>query len=128
MKRLLVALALIAPWSATISTIAMAPAVAATAATTALGDLSSYEAIAVDTLAIVKKGDMVAAEKRITDFETAWDNAEPTMRPMNIDQWGVVDDAADVAISSLRASKPVAADAEAAVNGLIAALRNPAGQ
>lgn len=127
MKKLLVALALLAPLSAIVPSIVMAPAMAA-ATQTALGDLSSYEAIAVDTLAIVKTGDMTAAEKRITDFETAWDDAEPTMRPMNIDQWGFVDDAADVAISSLRAGKPVAADAEAAVNGLIAALRNPAGQ
>ena len=41
-------------------------------------------AIAADTLTIAKSGDFVAAEQRITDFETSWDAAESTMRPMDI--------------------------------------------
>ncbi len=53
--------------------------------------------------------------------------AEPTLYPINHDQWGFVDDAADTAISSLRSSTPVKADAERAVAGLIAALQNPTG-
>jgi len=125
MKKLAVALALLAPLSL-IPTAYIAPVYAA-ASISALGDLSSYEAIASDTLALVQSGDLAGAEQRITDFESAWDKAEPTMRPLNIDQWGVVDDAADQAIGSLRAAAPVASEVETAVSGLIAALQNPAG-
>ncbi|WP_428423409.1 hypothetical protein [Pararhizobium sp.] len=93
--------------------------------TSKLGDLSSLETIASDTLVLVDKGDFKAAKKRITDFETAWDKAEPTMRPKNIDEWGVIDDAADAAITSLRTSKPKAADAKTTVSALIDTLKNP---
>lgn len=90
-----------------------------------LGDLTSLETIASNTLVLVDKGDFKAAKKRITDFETAWDKAEPAMRPKNIDEWGVIDDAADAAITSLRASKPNAADAKTTVSALIGTLKNP---
>jgi hypothetical protein len=90
-----------------------------------LGDLTSLETIASDTLVLVDKGDLKAARKRITDFETAWDKAEPTMRPKNIDEWGVIDDAADAAITSLRTGKPKATDVTATVSALIDTLKNP---
>lgn len=90
-----------------------------------LGNLTPLETIASDTLVLVDKGDLEAAKKRITDFETAWDKAEPTMRPKNIDEWGVIDDAADAAITSLRASKPKVADAKTTVLALIDTLKNP---
>ncbi|PWR24055.1 hypothetical protein DKG75_00360 [Zavarzinia compransoris] len=109
--------------------LAAVPAQAAAAApASALGDLSLYEAIAKDTLALVTKGDLAAAQKRITDFETAWDDDQPDLRPRNVDQWGVIDDAADRAIAALRAGKPVQSEAKDAVAGLIAALQNPAGK
>lgn len=90
-----------------------------------LGDLTSLETIASDTLKLVDKGDLKDAQKRITDFETAWDKAEPTMRPKNIVDWGVIDDAADAAITSLRERKPKAADAKTTVSALIDTLKNP---
>ncbi len=40
-----------------------------------------FETIAADTLVLVDEGNMKAAEKRITDFETAWDEAEPSLYP-----------------------------------------------
>lgn len=90
-----------------------------------LGDLSSFNAIAKDTLTLVEEGNLAAAEKRITDFETAWDKAEHELYHMDKAAWGIVDDAADKAISSLRAKKPVQAKAQTAVAGLIAAVENP---
>lgn len=89
----------------------------------ALGDLSSFETIASDTLALIEKGDMIAAQKRITDFETAWDKAQGDLYHKNKTAWGAVDDAADAAISSLRAKKPAAAEAKLAVTNLITAIR-----
>ncbi|WP_246617487.1 hypothetical protein [Rhizobium populisoli] len=92
-----------------------------------LGDLSSFETIARDTLVLVDKGDLAAAQKRITDFETAWDAAQSDLYHRDKTAWGVVDDAADKAISSLRAKKPVAAKAKRAVTDLIAAIQKPFG-
>ena len=90
-----------------------------------LGDLTSFKTIARDTLALVAKGDLATAQKRITDFETAWDEKEPTLYPMNKTEWGVIDDAADAAIGSLRRSSPDATEAEQAVTGLLNALDDP---
>lgn len=97
----------------------------ATSATSGLGDLSSFDAIAKDTLTLVDKGDLVSAQKRITDFETAWDKAEHDLYHKDKTAWGVVDDAADRAISSLRAKKPIQTNAKVAVSGLVAAIEDP---
>ena len=92
-----------------------------------LGDLSPLKSIAMDVQSIAAKGDLVAAEKRITDFETLWDQDEAAMRPLNQDAWGTVDDAADAAIHALRASSPDQAKVANAVKDLIATLDNPYG-
>jgi hypothetical protein len=123
MKKALFVFALMAA-PAIIPALIAPPAVAASA-TSKLGDLSKFEAIANDTLALVENNDLVAAQKRITDFETAWDAGEPTLYPKDKTAWGVVDDAADAAISSLRAGKPSATKAKATVSDLVAKLQNP---
>jgi hypothetical protein len=76
------------------------------ATVTELGDLSSLSAIAADTLTVAKTGDLAAAGKRITDFETAWDQAAGTMQPLSPPKWKAIDMAADLAIEGLRASHP----------------------
>jgi hypothetical protein len=127
MKKLVFALALAAS-CAVMPPLLVGPAhaAAAAAATSSLGDLTAFEAIASDTLVLVKKNDMKAAEARITDFETAWDKAEPTLYPKNHDDWGKVDKAADRAIKALRTHPQIQLDANKAVTGLITALKNPA--
>lgn len=89
-----------------------------------LGDLTSFDGIAEDTLGLVKAHNWAAAEKRVTDFETAWDAAEPKLYALNKDQWGVVDTAADGAISSLRKAKPNEKAASAALAELILAIHD----
>jgi hypothetical protein len=91
----------------------------------ALGDLSSFEMIAHDTLVLVDKGEMKAARKRITDFESAWDKAEKTLYPKSKSEWSVIDDAADAAISALRTKKPNPMDAQKTVSALIDTLKHP---
>jgi hypothetical protein len=110
--------------ASTVMTNFMHSAVAATMVSD-LGDLSDFKTIARDTLALVTKGDLAKAEKRITDFETAWDAREPTLYALNKAEWGVIDDAADAAIGSLRRSSPDASEAEQAVTGLLNALDDP---
>ncbi len=97
----------------------------ATAEAMGLGDLSNMQAVVSDTLAIATKGDFTAAEKRITDFETLWDEAEPTLRPKNKDQWSNIDGASDGALKSLRAKAPDAAKVKAKLSALLAALTDP---
>lgn len=126
-KQFLLAAALIAVPVAVFSAGYVYLAPPAESAQPSLGDLSPLKSIAADVQVIAAKGDLVAAEKRITDFETLWDQDEATMRPLNPEAWGTVDDAADEAIHSLRASAPDQAKVGTAVKGLIAALDNPYG-
>ncbi|MBL0373997.1 hypothetical protein JJB09_18395 [Rhizobium sp. KVB221] len=105
----------------------MVAALIATSAIAAnkLGNLSSFEGIANDTLVLVDKGDLKGAEQRITDFASAWDEAEKTLYPKDKAEWSVIDDAADAAIESLSARSPSATDAQRTVSALIDTLRHP---
>jgi hypothetical protein len=99
------------------------PALAATAtATGKLGDLSSFHAIVADTLALSKAGKLAQAQKRITDFETAWDAATAKLYTLDVQQWTVIDNAADKAITSLREKSPTRAKAVSALTGLLGDL------
>lgn len=131
MKQILLATALIALPVIGFSAFQMyatAPAaVAATApaATDPLGDLSAMKKIISDVEAIAATGDFIAAEKRITDFETAWDDGATKLRAMDSNAWGNVDQASDDALGALRAPKPVAADVTATLAALATSLDNP---
>ena len=102
------------------------PAVISTAAASAtptaavLGDLGAMRSIVTDTQTFVTKGDAAGAKARIAEFETAWDNAQPTLRPMNSQAWDAVDMAADDALTAVRTDKPQAQQ--------VAALATLAGQ
>lgn len=131
MKQILLATALIAlpviGFSAFQMSLAAPAAVAATApaATDPLGDLSAMKKIISDVEAIAATGDFVAAEKRITDFETAWDDGATKLRAMDSNAWGNVDQASDDALGALRAPKPAAADVTATLAALASSLDNP---
>ncbi len=92
-----------------------------------LGDMAAIEAIVTDVQAIVGTGDLVKAEVRITDLETAWDDAEDEMRPKDPAAWGKVDDAIDAALSALRKDTPLAADATQTLASLQQVMADPAG-
>lgn len=103
------------------------PAASASVPSDPLGDLSGYEAIVADTSKLVEAGDLTAAEKRITDFETKWDQAESTLRPKAPAAWGNVDAAADRAFAALRARNPAPEKARQALAALSATLTDPSG-
>jgi hypothetical protein len=103
----------------------MVPHAAQAAEAKSLGDLTAMSAIVTDVTTIAATGDFVKAETRITDFETAWDDAEATMHPLNPEAWGFVDTAADHALKALRKGTPDAAKITETLAALSAALANP---
>ena len=88
-------------------------------------DLSSFRSIAEDTLAIVNMDNLKRAKSRIKDLETAWDRAEPKLRPRSPEQWRKIDKAIDTALQQLRADSPQAAAAKEALQNLLAELDQP---
>jgi hypothetical protein len=104
------------------------PAASETATPESLGDLTALQTIVANTQQIAKSGNLAAAETRITDFETQWDDAEATMRPKAPDAWGNVDAAADDALSALRRSKPDPGAVTETLAALSSVLANPSGK
>lgn len=131
MKQILLATALIALPVAGFTAFQMYSTGLVVAATTApamtdpLGDLSAMKKIISDVETIAATGDIVAAEKRITDYETAWDDAAGKLRAMDSNAWANVDQASDDALGALRAPKPVAADVTTTLAALATSLDNP---
>ena len=131
MKQILLATALIALPVAAFSAYqiyATAPVLAASAAAVSpdpLGDLSAMKKIISDVETIAATGDFGAAEQRLTDYETAWDDAAGKLRGMDSTAWGNVDQTSDDALAALRASPPVAADVTATLAALATSLDSP---
>lgn len=79
---------------------------AAPVATSGLGDLSAFATIVTDVQSIAATGDLAKAQTRITDLETAWDEAQAKLRAADPAAWGVVDTSIDDALSALRKGTP----------------------
>ena len=133
MKQILLATALIAlPVAAfTAFEVFLAPVATVVAATVdptvdPLGDLSAMKTIIGDVQTIAASGDFTKAEARITDFETAWDDAASAMRALDSNAWGNVDQSADAALDGLRAGTPDGATVTATLADLMAKLMDPA--
>ena len=87
---------LLAPSTPHVAAVAPAPS-------PSLGDMTPYETIVTDVQTIAATGDLTDAEKRITDLETAWDDA----------------------LTALRAKTPDAATAYTTLASLQSALADP---
>jgi hypothetical protein len=87
-----------------------------------LGDLSAFNSIVTDVRTIAGTGDLPGAKTRIKDFEIAWDQAEAGLKPMDPARWGTIDEAADAALSALRAKTPDPAAVNETLSALQAAL------
>jgi uncharacterized membrane-anchored protein len=69
-------------------------------------ETTKFRTIAQDTLSKVAAGDQAAATSRITDLETAWDDDEATLRPMDEPAWRALDNQIDSVLKAVRARQP----------------------
>jgi uncharacterized membrane-anchored protein len=105
---------------------ALTPATAAghsaVAAASPLGDMSEFIVITQDTLDLLTAGKQADATTRITDLETAWDNAQATLKRRNPDAWTAVDDKIDAVLRELRSTSPNPTTETAALTALLAQM------
>jgi hypothetical protein len=125
LKQTLLAVTLIAIPVVLFSGYELYAAKSAVAAPRGLGDLSNFKAIIADVQTLLDKGDVPGAAKRITDFETSWDQAETAIRSLDPTQWRNIDQAADGALGAVRKNNPDPAAAKAATATLMATITNP---
>jgi len=129
MKQLLLATALIALPVAAFTgfyAVGAGSTVAATTSSQGLGDLSTFGTIVTNVQSIAASGDLAAAKARIKDFEIAWDANEKGLKPMDPAHWSLIDEAADAALTALRATAPDPAQVTETLVALQATLQDPA--
>jgi uncharacterized membrane-anchored protein len=86
-------------------------------------EVTNFRTITQDTLAKMQAGDQAGATARIKDLETAWDDDQPTLQPMDPTAWTALDRQIDEALKALRASRPDPATETQSLNRLLASLR-----
>jgi uncharacterized membrane-anchored protein len=103
-------------------------AAASVSATAPLGDLSAFKTIAADMLRLVRAGDAAGARSRADDLETAWDNGQAVLRPMNPEKWTLMDTAIDDVLRKVRSVKQNAGESRASLDAFITVMRTLADQ
>ena len=69
-------------------------------------EVSKFRVVVADTLGKVQAGDQAGATARIKDLETAWDDDQPTLQPLDDSGWTVLDGQIDKVLKALRANDP----------------------
>ena len=86
-------------------------------------EIATFRTIVADTLAKVQAGDQTGATARIKDLETAWDDDEPTLRPLDQTAWHALDGQIDSVLTALRASQPDPTTEAQRLTALLTALQ-----
>jgi uncharacterized membrane-anchored protein len=89
-----------------------------------LGDLSAFRKITEDMLRLVRANDLSGAKSRASDLESAWDNAQPSLRPMNSEKWTLMDNAIDDVLKKARSAQPNSAASSASLESLITVINS----
>jgi len=85
-------------------------------------DLATFRTISQDTLGLVTSADSAGAKARVTDLETAWDDAQSRLEPLDETAWTFLDSEIDHVLTAVRASNPKTSDEQQALGTLIASL------
>ena len=86
-------------------------------------DVANFSAITADTLTKLQAGDQNGATARIKDLETAWDDDQSKLQPMDDATWTAIDGRIDTVLTALRDPHPDAATERQALDGLLTALK-----
>jgi uncharacterized membrane-anchored protein len=86
-------------------------------------ETATFRTITQDTLAKVQAGDQAGATARIKDLETAWDDDQPTLQPLDDTGWTVLDGQIDNVLKSVRASNPDPATETQTLTTLLTSLK-----
>jgi hypothetical protein len=84
--------------------------------------MTSFIVITQDTLDKLNAGKQADATTRITDLESAWDNAQATLKRRSGTEWTAVDDRIDVVLRALRSTSPNPTTEKAALQALLSQM------
>lgn len=87
-----------------------------------LGDMTEFITITQDTLNLLNAGKQADATNRITDLESAWDNAHATLQRRDINEWHAVDDKIDTVLRELRSTSPNPTTEKSALKALLSQM------
>lgn len=85
-------------------------------------DVAAFGTIASDTLSLLQAGDQAGATTRVKDLETAWDDAQTRLQPLDDTGWTVIDGQIDDVLTEVRAGSPDTAAEEKALTMLLTTL------
>ena len=69
-------------------------------------DVTDLKTITRDALTKVTAGDQKGATSRASDLETAWDDKEGTLKPLNATAWTFLDKQVDGVLTAIRQGQP----------------------
>ena len=87
-------------------------------------EITKFRTIAADALAQVRAGNQSGATARIKDLETAWDDDQPTLQPLDGTAWTVLDGQIDNILTAVavRAGNPDPATETQTLTALLTSL------
>jgi uncharacterized membrane-anchored protein len=86
-------------------------------------EVTKFRTITADTLAKVQAGDQAGATARIKDLETAWDDDQGTLQPLDDTGWTTLDGQIDHVLKALRAGTPDPATETQSLTTLLTSLK-----
>ncbi|WP_081618279.1 hypothetical protein [Mycobacterium sp. 155] len=85
-------------------------------------DVATFRTITQDALTKVQAGDQTGATVRVKDLETAWDERQSTLQPMDEATWTALDGQIDSVLQALRAAQPDPATETQSLSSLLTSL------
>ena len=88
-----------------------------------VGDVTTFRTLTQDMLTKVKANDQAGATAAAKKLETAWDDAQPTLEPMDGGTWTAIDGRIDAVLTSIRGLDPDPTTEAQTLDDLLSALK-----